>query len=341
MLKTEDLIKTLKGKDMICTQDWKVEELEEVLSLAKEMKKERYTHKYSNCLDRRTFIMMFYNPSVRTRQSFEAAATELGGHAQFIEPKSMRMRTATTRGETIADAARVMARYGTGIGIRILEDAIEKYGDGNKVLREYAQYSNVPIINMADDTYHPCQSLSDVMGLEEHMGDIKKKKLVMHWGYSPMVRSWCSVQGNILLSTRLGMNVTLAYPEGFDLDPNVIKMCKDNASKNGTEFKISHNLKEAYAGADVVYSRNWMSPNRYTLSKEDEQKLYEPHKNWKCTRDMMKLTNNAYFIHPMPVDRGNEVEDEVADSPRSIIVDIAENRLHIQKAIMALTMGNL
>jgi len=329
----------LYGKDLITTQDWEKEWLDEVLALAREMKRHRFEKPYTEILKDKTFFMFFYNPSVRTRQSFEAAATELGGHAQFLEPKAMRLKSKEKAGETIEDAANVMSRYGVGLGIRILEDAIEQYGEGDALLREYAKYSSIPIVSMAHDKYHPCQGLADLMGLWEHIGDVKGVKITMMWGYSSMVRSWSSVQEDILLLPRYGMNFTLAYPEGFDLDPEVIETAKKNAEKASAKFEITHDRFEAVNGADVVYARHWMSPKRYAIGKEEDQKLALQYKDWKLTSELNKLTNNAYFIHPMPVDRGNEVDDEVASGPRSIIYDIAENRLHAQKAIMALTMA--
>ena len=147
----------LKGRDLICTQDWSVEEISRVLELAESMRKHRYAEEYAGLLRHRTFLMFFYNPSVRTRQSFEAAATELGGHAQFLEPKSMRLKTKKSAGETVEDAAKVISRYAVGMGIRILEDQVSAYGDGDRLLREYAHYATIPVINMADDRYHPCQ----------------------------------------------------------------------------------------------------------------------------------------------------------------------------------------
>jgi len=335
----------LHGRDLICTQDWVVEELEAVLSLAEEMKAHRYDHPYNNCLNRKTFFMFFYNPSVRTRQSFECAATELGGHAQFLEPKAMRLKTTITAGETIEDAAQVMSRYACGIGIRILEDKISAYGEGETLLREYAKWASVPIISMAHDKYHPCQGLADVMGLRAHLGkDSRGKRLLQVWGHGALVRSWCSVQESLLINTRLGMDVTLCYPEGYDLDPEVIAACEENASRAGSRFEITHDQKRAYEGADVVYSRNWMSPQAYKdgqLNKEGEIERAMEYRDWICDAQKMALTNNALFIHPMPVDRGHEVTDEIASGPRSIIYEVAENRLHVQKAIMALTMGEI
>lgn len=329
----------LFNKHMITTQDWEKEWLNEVLSLAKDMKKHRYEKPYTEILKDKTFMMFFYNPSVRTRQSFEAAATELGGHAQFLEPKSMRLKEKGKAGETVEDAAKVMSRYAVGLGIRILEDAIGEYGQGENLLREYAKYLTIPIVSMAHDKYHPCQGLADLMGLQEHMGDVKGKKITMMWGYSSMVRSWSSVQEDILLLPRYGMDFTLVYPEGFELDPEVVDRGKKNAEISGSKFEISHDRHEAVKDAQVVYSRNWMSPLRYTIGKEEEKKLALKYKDWRYTKELAALTDDAYYIHPMPIDRGNEVDDEVASGPRSIVYDIAENRLHAQKAIMALTMA--
>jgi len=334
----------LYGKDLICTQDWRVDELEAVLELAAKMKRDRFSARWTGILAHKTFMMFFYNPSVRTRQSFEAAVTELGGHAQFLEPGAMRLKTATTPGETIEDAARVMSRYGAGLGIRILEDKIPYYGAGHELILEYARWADIPVISMAHDKFHPCQGLADIMGLREHMGDIRGKKVLLTWASGALARSWSSVQEGLLIYSRMGMDVTLAFPEGYDLDPEVIAAARKNCEENGRTFEIVHDPISGYEGADVVYSRNWLSPNAYVggkLNKEGEIEMALRHRDWICTAEKMAKGNDPYFIHPMPVDRGAEVTDEVASGPRSIIIDIAENRLHVQKAILALTMGNL
>ncbi len=329
----------LKGRDLICTQDWSVEELEATLELGANMKRERYSEEHAVILRHKTFMLMFYNSSLRTRQSFEAAATELGGHAQFLETKSLRLKSKTQSGEVMKDTAGVMSRYGVGIGIRILEDSVEKYGDGDKFLRDFADVASVPIISMAHDKFHPCQGLADVMGMRESVGDTKGKTLLQIWGYSPMVRSWSSVQESIVINSRLGMNVRMAYPEGFEIDPEVIETTKANCLAAGTTFEVTHDQDAAYDGADVVYSRHWMHPKRYELGREAEQELSAKHSDWRATTERMARTNDAAFIHPMPIDRGSEADDAVCDAERSIIYDVAENRLHAQKAIMALTMG--
>ncbi|MBN1899143.1 MAG: ornithine carbamoyltransferase [Spirochaetes bacterium] len=332
----------LQGKSLICTQDWKKEELDLVLDLALAMKENRYDHHLKDCLKNRTFFMFFYNPSVRTRQSFEAAATELGGHAQFLEPKSMRLKTEKTAGETIEDAAKVMSRYAVGLGVRILEDKIPYYGAGEALIREYEQFSSIPVFSMAHDKYHPFQGLADIMGLKEHLQELKGKKVLMVWGHGGLARSWCSVQEHLLIASRFGMSVRLAYPRGYDLDSDVIEKTKKNCENNSQEFSITHDMDEAYKDVHVVYSRNWMSPEAYQdgeFHKPSEIEKAMKHKEWICDEEKMKLTSHALFIHPMPVDRGNEVTDGVASSSRSIIYDVAENRLHVQKAVMALTMG--
>ena len=337
----------LKGRDLIVTQDWSLEELLAVLDLAVKMKKNRYG--YTDVLKDRSFFMFFYNPSVRTRQSFECAATELGGHAQFLEPKSMRLKTATTAGETVEDAANVMSRYACGLGIRILEDKIAQYGDGEKLLREYAKYAKIPIISMAHDTFHPCQGLADIMGWIEWLSPenqfnpeaVKGKKLLVTWAHGALARSWCSVQEAMLIGSRFGMDVTVAAPEGYELDPQVLEWTKQNCEKNNAAFETTNDVKDGYHGAHVVYSRNWMSSNAYhdgELHKQEEIDKALKYTDWICDAEKMALTENAIFTHPMPIDRGNEVTDEVANGPRSCIYDVAENRLHAQKAVMALTM---
>ena len=340
----------LKGRDLIVTQEWSREEILDALDLAVRMKQDRLG--FTHILKDRTFFMFFYNPSVRTRQSFECAATELGGHAQFLEPKSMRLKTAKTAGETVEDAAKVMSRYACGIGIRMLEDKCSRYGEGDELLREYAKWADVPIVSMAHDKFHPCQGLADVMGWIEWLGPkadfdpeaLKGKKLLMTWGHGALARSWCSVQEAMLIGSRLGMDITVAAPEGYDLDPEVVDWTNQNCKTHGTKFEQTHDLTAGYKGAHVVYSRNWMSPGAYRdgeFHRQEEVEKALKHGDWICDADKMALTDNAIYTHPMPIDRGHEVTDDVASGPRSCIYDVAENRLHVQKAIMALTMGDV
>jgi ornithine carbamoyltransferase len=343
----------LYGQDFIVTEEWALDELQALLDLAAKMKRDRFSPRWTRILEHKTFFMFFYNPSVRTRQSFECAATELGGHAQFLEPRAMRLKTATTAGETVEDAAKVMARYACGLGIRILEDKVPYYGAGDELLREYARWADMPIVNMADDRFHPCQGMADVMGWAEWYGGgpgrpdyeaLHGKNFLLTWGSGALARSWCSVQEALLVASRFGMNVTVARPDGYDLDPQVYAWTEANCAANGREFRTVNDPETGYEGAHVVYSRNWVTASAYqdgAFQKEAEVHKALAIPGWTTTAERMGRTDNAIFTHPMPVDRGNEVTDEVASGPRSAIYDIAENRLHVQKAVLALTMGNL
>ncbi|MCD6102313.1 MAG: ornithine carbamoyltransferase, partial [Candidatus Cloacimonetes bacterium] len=168
------------------------------------------------------------------------------------------------------------------------------------------------------------------------------KTVLMTWAHGSLARSYCSVHENLLITSRLGMNVRLAFPKGYGLPEEEIAKVKANCEKNGKKFEICHNPDEAYTEEiEFVYSRNWFGPDFYEIGKQTEIERASKMTNWICTEERMKRTNNGLFIHPMPVDRGKEVTDEVASGPRSIIIDIAENRLHIQKAIMAMTIAGL
>lgn len=338
------------GKHLISTQDWHMDELLQVLNLASEMKLSRFDKKWKSFLESKTFVMIFYNTSLRTRISFEAALTELGGHAQFITPSMLRLRSDNEAGESIKDAARVMSRYAEGIGIRIAESALPFYGAGDRFIKEYAQWATVPVINMANDLNHPCQGLSDILGWSEAFAgksdrfsieNLKNKTLLLTWGHGGMARTWSSIREPLFLASRLGMNITIARPDGYDLDNDLYDTLKQNCAKRNTKFYITNDPVESYEGAHVVYSRNWMSAQAYEnnqFQKDKEIADAMEKTEWITSSSKMKKTDNAIFTHCMPIDRGCEVTDDVADSDRSVIYDVAENRLHIQKAILALTM---
>lgn len=343
----------LYGKHLICPQDWSKHELMTILNLAREMKQKPFDPRWTSLLTNKSFLMLFYNSSLRTHVSFETAATQLGGHAQYRTQNMGWVKTSKQAGETLSDAAQVMSRYVNGIGIRILLDAVPYYGAGHEILLEYAKFSTVPIISMADDRFHPCQSLADIMGWTERLDgntgrpnfdNLKGKKLLLTWAKSGLARPWSSVQSHLLLASLFGMNITLARPNEYDLDPEVYGWVHQNCKENGAKFEIIDNPDDGYKDAHVVYVRNWISPNAYQngqLQKQAEIEKALTYTQWITTAERMARTANAIFANPMPLDRGNEVTDEVADGPRSAIYDVAENRLHVQKAIMALTMGKV
>jgi ornithine carbamoyltransferase len=332
----------LYGKDLITTQEWTIEELDFTLEFAKELKRRFYARDLPELLKNKTFFMLFYNTSTRTRASFEAAMTFLGGHAQFVDVSTTRIG----EGEVIKDTAKMYERYGHGLGIRVLESAVDYvYGRGNAVIREYAKHAKIPVINMADDMYHPCQGLADIMTVQEKFPKYEKKKYVIMWAYSNKIRSWCSVQEEALIMTRYGLDVVIANPPEFDLDPNIYEICRKNAEESGGSFEISNDYKEALEGAHIVFPRSWASHQCVMMGinkfgKENELALHEKYRDWMLTRELVDLMDkNSIIMHVLPVFRGEEATDEVMDGPHSVIYDQAENRLHVQMAVLALVMG--
>lgn len=345
---------SLYGKDLLCTQDWTIDELLTLLTTAVTMKAERFDRKWATAFERRNFLMMFFSPSVRTHLSFTAAATELGGHAQYLAPTTMsKLKSKTTAGETIEDAANVMSQFMAGIGIRIMESSLSHYGEGHQMIREYAKHAKVPVINMADDVCHPCQSLADLMGWAEWFSQdlgaidfnvLKRKKLLVTWAHGSLARSWNSPQGSLLLASRFGLDITLARPEGYDMDLAMYEQIKQNCEAQGSQFKVIDDPMSGYEGAHIVYSRNWISDKAYKegqFAKQDEIDKALQYPDWITTESKMRTTDQAIFTHPMPIDRGSEVEDKVASGKNSVIYNVASNRLHVQKAIIAHTMGFL
>ncbi len=340
------LLADLTGKDLITTQEWEVDELRLAIELAKDLKR-RYVfygvEGIPKLLERKTFFMLFFAPSTRTRSAFEAAMTLLGGHAQYLEPRMTR----AGEGEAYKDIAKMYERYGHGIGIRILDKAIDYvYGRGNAIVREFAKWAKVPVINMADDAFHPTQGLADFMTFEEIFPNYKGKKYVIMWAYSPEIRGWCSIQEDLLIFTRMGVDVTVAAPPGFKLDPKVIEWAKQNAKATGAELRFTNDFREAVEGAHAVFPRNWASPTLvqlgYSKFAEEEKKIYEKYRDWKVTMDLFdRMDKSAVLMHVMPIFRGYEADDEVIDSPKSVLYEQAENGLYTKAAVLALTMGGV
>lgn len=327
-------------KDILNSHSLSASEVDTIIDLARDMRQHRFSGKFENCLKGKTFLMLFYNASLRTRISFESAMAELGGHAQFLDPSRLRLRGGQFI-ESMDDITQVMSRYAQGIGIRIHDENISAFGEGQKFLAEFAHKASVPIINMGDDTHHPCQGLADLMTMKDHFGDnLKGKKILITWAKGVLTRSRYSTQEILQIAARASMDITLAFPKGYDLDPQVLSTVQADCVQNEAVFEVVHDAESGYQDADIVYSRNWVSPDAYNdgyFNKDEEIKraMIDEFQDWICTEDKMKLTNNAVFMHPMPIDRGREVTDDVASGERSLIYKTAENRLHVQKAILA------
>ena len=332
----------LSGKDLITTQEWSIEELEKVLRTARGLKDKYHRGSVPLLLRNKTFFMLFYAPSTRTRAAFEAGMTYLGGHAQYIDVSSTRLGS----GEAAKDVAKMYEKYGHGLGVRILDSAIDYvYGAGVSVVREYAKYSEIPVINMACCTYHPTQGLADLMTTQEFLGKVKGKKYVIMWGYSKSFRGVCSIQEEALLLPRFGMDVVLAHPPGFEIDPRILEEAKSNAETTGSEFTVTNDLLSAIEGAHAVFPRNWASKGLLQVGaskfgKERELELHEKYHDWTLTNDLVdKMDRKAIVTHVLPVLRGEEVTDDVIDGPHSVIYPQAENGMYAKMAVMALTMG--
>ena len=333
----------LTGRDLISELDWTREEYDIAMKVTDQMKGLYYSRQPHRYLADKTFAMLFFAGSTRTRMSFETGMTQLGGHAQFLNPSTMRLSLEDKpgAGETVKDTAKAMARFCDGLGSRLLDDAIDSYGYGDLVMRRFAEHSEVPVINMASDINHPCQSLTDIYTMHEKLGgDVKNKKIVIMWAYTPWIRGRCSVQGTALISAMYGMDVVIANPPEHDLDPVVMKQCRELAASSGGSFDVSHDLDKALEGAAVVFPRNWFTGDRYEIGKEKEHEIALRYKDWRYTSERQsKLTHPGHLLQCMPLDRGHEADPAVCDNELSWIYDQAENRLHTQKAIMTLTMG--
>ena len=343
---------SLRGRDFLTTADFSREEIQTIIDVALDLKMRFAVREPHRLLQDMTLFMIFYGMSLRTRNSFEAGMTQLGGHAHYLSPgeiytPSLDDKVRDYRTESVADVARVLSRMGHSIAIRCFGQAVDwVYGAGQAVLDGFAKWSDIPIINMESDMYHPCQGMADILTMKEKLGQLDGKKFVMSWAYSPRSQKPLSVAHSALLVTsQMGMDVTIAYPEGFDLDPTIMERVQASADRYGRSIEIAHDMKEAVRGADVVYAKNWTSrhffpPETDAPQPEEVQKLFEENRHWICDDDTMKLANsNAFYMHCLPADRNFEVTSAVMDGPQSAVFDQAENRLHAQKAIMALTMG--
>ncbi len=321
-----------KGKHFITLEDWSKEQIDKLLEVSFDLKHKFKTNVPTRYLENKTSFNMFFEQSTRTRNSMEAGLAQLGGHATFLDTSSMQI----SHGESAKDTAVILSSYGHAIACRNCFWEV-----GNEFLNKMAKHSTVPIISLQDDLYHPMQGIADLMTIKEKTKTTKNLKVSVIWAYAKSHKKPISVPlTQILLFPRYGMDVTLAYPKGYDLPKWAIDKARKNALENGGSFKITHNMEEAFTGADIVIPKNWGSwVNNQSAAVVDD--LLESYKGWKCTEEMIALANpNVYYMHALPADRGNEVEDSVIDGPHSIVYQEAENRLHTAKAVMTLTIGD-
>ena len=322
----------LRGRDLIGDLDFSKEEVETVLDVAWDLKRKRALNEPHAYLRDKTLAMLFFFSSTRTRGSFEAGMAQLGGHAAFIESETTQIK----HGDTHKEIGEIFGRYFDGIAIRHCD-----WGVGNAYLNEVAKYSRAPVFNMQCEIYHPFQCLADLMTIMEKKGrDLRKKRIVVSWAYASSYLKPISVpQSLILQMPRFGMDVVLAYPEEFRLMPEIEQQARDEAKKAGTSFEIVHNMDEGIMGADIVYAKSW-GPLLTTSDPAEGKRIQDSYKDWIMDQRRMQLAKeDAIYMHPLPADRNIEITDEVIDGSHSVVYDEAENRLHAQKAVLALSMA--
>jgi len=304
----------LKGRSLLCLKDFTKEELEEFIFQGEKLKVEHYAGKNEKLLDGKTVAVLFEKPSTRTRISFAVAIHELGAFPLILETSNLQL----VRGETVPDTAKVMGRMVQGIVARVF---------AQKTLEELAQFSGVPVINALSDFSHPCQALGDFLTIKEKKGRLQGVKLA-YLGDGNNVANSLLIGGSIL-----GLDVSIGTPKGFEPMKEVVETALNFAKKSGSKIEIVNDPKEAAKDADVLYTDVWASMGQ----EAEHDKRVEIMKPFQINSDILKYAKeDAIVMHCLPAHRGEEITDEVLDGPHSVVFDQAENRLHIQKAILSL-----
>jgi ornithine carbamoyltransferase len=305
----------LNSKDLISLYDLTPEEMEEILDLAGTLKGN--PGHYASALQGQTLAMIFEKPSLRTRVTFEAGMTQLGGHAIYLAPSDAQIG----QRESVPDVARNLERWVDGIMARTF---------AHQTVVDLARYASIPVINGLSDYSHPVQGLADYMTLKEVKGDLAGRTLAY-------VGDGNNVANSLLFGgAKLGVNVRVATPSGYAPDPEVVRKAKEDAEKRGARIEILTDPREAVQGADAVYTDVWASMGQESEAAERR----EIFRHYQVNTGLMTLAGEeAVFMHCLPAHRGEEVTDMVCDSPASVIFQQAENRLHAQKAVMVLLMG--
>ncbi|MEM4519929.1 MAG: ornithine carbamoyltransferase [Sulfolobales archaeon] len=311
-------MRRLRCKDLLSITDLSREELTYLLETSKLFKSRYYAgERVIKVLVGKSLAMIFQKPSTRTRVSFEVAMHELGGYALYLNWNDLQLG----RGETVADTARVLSRYVDGIVARVL-----RHSD----LVELAKYSSVPVINALSDLEHPCQTLADLLTIWEKKGRLEGIKVAFLGDGTDNV-----LNSLLLASAKLGMHISIATPLGYDPKRDVLKIAEEDAAKYGSVIEVVRDPEMAVRGADVIYTDVWVS-----MGQESERaKRVAELSRYKVTVDLVKLAKeDVIFMHCLPAKRGEEVVDEVIDGNWSVVWDQAENRLHTQKAVLALLL---
>jgi ornithine carbamoyltransferase len=300
----------MRHKDFIEIHDYSAEEVQQIFDVARDMKAN--PDPYRTSLAGQTLAMIFEKSSTRTLVSFEVGMYQLGGHALFLSARDIQLG----RGEPITDTAQVLARYVDGIMARTF---------AHKTVTDLAEYASIPVINGLTDLSHPCQAMTDYFTAWEHLGDLKGRRIAYVGDGNNMAHSL------MYGASKVGMDIAIASPAGYAPDPFVVAQATADANTAGTKVIITTSMEEACAGADIIETDVWAS-----MGQEGEaEKRQKDFAGWIVDKRLMSLAkSDAIFMHCLPAHRGEEVAAEVIDSPQSVIFDEAENRLHVQKAIL-------
>ena len=333
-------------RDFLATEDWSADAIDQLLVLAGRIKRGEVI----GGLERKVLAMVFMDPSLRTRTSFETAMFLHGGHAVVLEPGKGSWSLETQPGavmdgstvEHIIEAARVLARYADAIAVRAFprgdEWAVARRDD---VIRDFARYSDRPVINLESTRRHPCQGLADAMTLKEKLGETEGKRFVLTWTWHPRALPTAVPASAAIAAASLGMEIAIARPDGYELDPEDTALIRRLAQERGGEFvHIINDPDEALVGADAVYAKSWGAVRLFG-KPDEEREVRASLRDWRVTEQRVRSTRGGKGIvmHCLPVRRNVEIDDAVLDGRNSVVVDQAENRLHVQRALLLELIG--
>ena len=330
-------------KHFINTEKWSKSELEDLLTTANALKNDPFHHSFKN----KSFALLFFNPSMRTRTSFELGIGQLGGTAIILQPGKDAWGIEFEPGvvmngdteEHIQEVAAVLSTYVDAIAVRAFPQFKNWQEDRqDKVINAFVKYASVPIINM-ETIVHPCQELALMMTIKKHLGEVKNKKFLLTWTYHPKPLNTAVANSAISIASKFGMDVTLLCPnENYLLDNRYLDIAHQNCQAQGSGFTISHDIDEAYKGADFVYAKSWGALPFYG-DPQSEFKQRRKYQHFMVDQQKMALTNQAKFSHCLPLRRNVKATDAVMDSDYCVAIEEAENRLHVQKAMMLSLFG--
>lgn len=330
--------------DLLTTAGMTLPEIEGVLESALRFKRGEDD---SKPLAGKSVALVFFNPSLRTRASMQVGIYELGGNPVVLEPGGTSWTLEHRAGavmdsdktEHVAEFVRVLERYCGAIGVRTFA-ALKNWEEErtDPILNAFATYASVPIINLESAMHHPCQSLADMLTIRENLG-AGRKRVVLTWAWHPKPLPMAVPNSFALATAQMGHDLVVARPSGYDLDEELIASCLQQASAAGASVELTNDIDGAFEGADVIYAKSWGSKQFYGNTDRDLAARAQYRSKWIVDEEKMSLTNNAIFMHCLPVRRNVIVTDGVIDSAASVVIDEAENRLHVQKAILARLLG--